>query len=136
MVVNPYKYLFYRVYEWKKKSEADGLALGSAFFMTVAVLGINIFIVASIASELITSKSVFHLLSVSSPKVAGVASFVFWTFFLYLAWLRNSRYKVFCAHYAEMDNQYRRLRTVLLVVFLAVSWLSVIVVPIWFRETR
>src|SRR5688572_4848525 len=69
--VNPYKYLFYRVYEWKRRNELDGLALFTALCATAAALMLNLTILVTTAVEIAAARGLATPIRLDNPKLAG-----------------------------------------------------------------
>jgi len=114
----------------------SAVALSIALFLTAAALLANTLVIVSVVAELVEGRPVFDVLNIRRPKLAGLASAFFWASLLYGIWIHNDQYKIFCATYAKEEARHKKLRTGILVVFVAISWLSVFVVPIWLRSAR
>jgi hypothetical protein len=130
MATNPYSYLFYRIYMGKIQHEEKSLSLFVALMFTALVLNFNLFILAAAFAEWVCNNGFLLPMSRSRIMQIGVASTALISVMLYYYWIRSGRYeRVFSKYGVESSNQ-RRLRTVLMVAHIVVTFASIIVIPV------
>jgi hypothetical protein len=121
-MLKPLRYFFLRVYEWKRPSEPESLAVFTALAAASAAVSMHV-LTLKVILEMVFKTGLGIPHDRSTSRAVGIAIGILIMAALYRAWIASNRYVTFSEEFQAETRDQRYRRTVLVIVYAVVSFL-------------
>jgi hypothetical protein len=129
-MLKPLRYFFLRVYEFKLRSEPEGLAAFTAVCATSAAVACHL-LALKILFDRLLAKSDHFPHSRREAQALGLVVMLAIMVVFYQAWVGSGRYRTFRDEFQAETHDQRQVRSVLVIVYAILSFLVPAVLMIW-----
>ena len=121
-MLKPLRYFFFRIYDWKRGSESEPMAVFTALASTTVAVYMHILAIHVFLSRA-TKLNVGLPHDRNTSRAVGIIVGLGIMTGFYRAWIASSRYRKFVEEFRSETEMQRGHRTVLLILYAVVSFL-------------
>ena len=131
-MLKPLRYFFLRVYEWKRPLQPESLAVFTALAAASAAVCMHV-LTLKVILEVVFKMDFGIPHDRNTSRAVGIAIGLLILAALYRAWIASNRYVTFSEEFQGETSDQRSRRTVLVILYAAVSFLLPLALTILLR---